>query len=124
MEYYQGILFLTTNRAEDFDPAFLSRIHVTVEYPPLTAERRANVWRNLAEKMMRDSSLSGKDDEIWATLGRDYIMNGREIKNALRTAHCLAKEENKPLNLAGIHRVLELSSRFQTSTTARAGEVN
>jgi len=119
MEYYQGILFLTTNRAEDFDPAFLSRIHVTVEYPPLTAERRANVWRNLAEKMMRRDGSLANDGEIWATLGKEYVMNGREIKNALRTAHCLAKEEDVPLSLGGIRKVLELNSRFR-----RAEEVN
>src|SRR4051794_28771603 len=30
MEYYAGILFLTTNRVGDFDEAFTSRIHVSL----------------------------------------------------------------------------------------------
>lgn len=111
MEYYQGILFLTTNRAEDFDPAFLSRIHVTIEYEPLTPQRRANVWHNLAEKMTRDSSL--ESPEVWETLGREYEINGREIKNVLRTAYCLAKEDNQPLKLELIRKVLELNPRFK-----------
>lgn len=39
LEYYQGIMFLTTNRAEEFDPAFLSRIHLIIDYHPLDAMR-------------------------------------------------------------------------------------
>jgi SpoVK/Ycf46/Vps4 family AAA+-type ATPase len=113
MEYYQGILFLTTNRAEDFDPAFLSRIHLTIEYQPLTPERRANVWRNLAARMNRDSSLEG-ESAPWLKLGQNYAMNGREIKNALRTAYCLAKVADKPLDFERIVQVLELNPRFRS----------
>ena len=33
LEYYAGILFLTTNRIGDFDEAFTSRIHMRLFYP-------------------------------------------------------------------------------------------
>ncbi|KAK6860718.1 hypothetical protein PG995_004354 [Apiospora arundinis] len=33
LEYYQGILFLTTNRPETIDYAFKSRIHLSIPYP-------------------------------------------------------------------------------------------
>ncbi|KAJ7269329.1 hypothetical protein B0H12DRAFT_33079 [Mycena haematopus] len=32
LEHYQGILFLTTNRVNTFDPAFKSRIHMALQY--------------------------------------------------------------------------------------------
>ncbi|KAH9931588.1 uncharacterized protein B0H18DRAFT_1208895 [Fomitopsis serialis] len=32
VEYYRGILFLTTNRVTAFDPAFLSRIHIALHF--------------------------------------------------------------------------------------------
>ena len=32
IEYYQGMLFLTTNRLAEFDPAFHNRIHINIEY--------------------------------------------------------------------------------------------
>ncbi|KAI1157218.1 hypothetical protein F4825DRAFT_468016 [Nemania diffusa] len=35
LEYYSGILFLTTNRVGTLDEAFKSRIHVSLYYPPL-----------------------------------------------------------------------------------------
>jgi SpoVK/Ycf46/Vps4 family AAA+-type ATPase len=36
LEYYRGIMFLTTNRVNDFDPAMQSRIHLAIKYPPLS----------------------------------------------------------------------------------------
>jgi len=35
LEYFQGILFLTTNRVETFDEAFQSRIHMALRYNDL-----------------------------------------------------------------------------------------
>ncbi|KAG1879131.1 P-loop containing nucleoside triphosphate hydrolase protein, partial [Suillus subluteus] len=35
LEYYQGIVFLTTNLVSQCDAAFESQIHFTVHYPPL-----------------------------------------------------------------------------------------
>ncbi|PVH70048.1 hypothetical protein DL98DRAFT_381139, partial [Cadophora sp. DSE1049] len=44
LEYCQGIMFLTTNRIAEFDPAFLSRIHVMLRYTDLTKDTGKNVW--------------------------------------------------------------------------------
>ncbi|OOF92561.1 hypothetical protein ASPCADRAFT_153252, partial [Aspergillus carbonarius ITEM 5010] len=38
MDYYEGVLFLTTNRVGDFDEASTSRIHVCLYYPELSHE--------------------------------------------------------------------------------------
>lgn len=39
LEYYEGILFLTTNRAENIDPAFESRIHLSLTYKEFDISR-------------------------------------------------------------------------------------
>lgn len=85
-------MFLTTNRPEDFDPAFLSRIHITIDFPQLDPQRRTRIWRNLASQMNKDESLN---DAGFEELGRDFAFNGREIKNVLRTAWSLAKDESE-----------------------------
>ncbi|KAK0707830.1 hypothetical protein B0H67DRAFT_323180 [Lasiosphaeris hirsuta] len=36
LEYYAGVLSLTTNRISDIDEAFGSRIHISLHYPQLT----------------------------------------------------------------------------------------
>ncbi len=47
LEYYQGILFLTTNRVKTFDEAFHSRISVALKYRDLDTPTRVKVWNNL-----------------------------------------------------------------------------
>jgi SpoVK/Ycf46/Vps4 family AAA+-type ATPase len=43
LEYNQGIIFLITNRLEDFDPAMQSRIHLAFFYPPLGPDTRKEI---------------------------------------------------------------------------------
>lgn len=46
LEYYEGILFLASNRVGVFSEAFKSRIHVALYYPPLRCrqtERRSGI---------------------------------------------------------------------------------
>ena len=41
-------MFLTSNRITAFDPAFESRIHLTIHYPPLDAASRLHIWKTFA----------------------------------------------------------------------------
>lgn len=43
LEYHQGILFLTSNRVTEFDPALESRVTVALRYTELTASARIQV---------------------------------------------------------------------------------
>ena len=47
IEYYEGILILTTNRDFDFDEAFRTRVHITINYPKLGEAARTSIWQNL-----------------------------------------------------------------------------
>merc|ERR1711939_202393 len=46
LEYYEGIMFLTTNRVNTFDTAFQSRIHISLNYPDLSLDSRKAIWTN------------------------------------------------------------------------------
>ena len=91
LEYYEGTLFLTTNRVENIDAAFQSRIHVSMEYTELSESSRRHVWENFlkASTPPDQQPLSGFTDEQLSILA-GYRMNGREIKNVLKTAKLLA----------------------------------
>jgi SpoVK/Ycf46/Vps4 family AAA+-type ATPase len=43
LEYYRGIMILTTNRAEDIDNAIQSRISVALHYGPLGLNMRKTI---------------------------------------------------------------------------------
>jgi hypothetical protein len=54
LEYYKGVLFLTTNRVSTFDQAFESRIHLKLHYPDLNIQarkaivsRKSQSWLNM-----------------------------------------------------------------------------
>jgi len=110
VEYFTGILFLTSNRMDSLDPAFQTRITLALPYHDLTANGRQKIWENLLHK----SGIVGGCEEAHkndcspsASITRPIDtrelakqpLNGREIKNALRMALALASEEDCPLSL-------------------------
>lgn len=84
LEYFQGILFLTTNRVETFDDAFQSRIHVALRYGDLTAKAKRSIWKMFLERVraidgVRISTFSEDDYDM---LSR-HILNGRQVCSLL-----------------------------------------
>ncbi|CAF3585041.1 hypothetical protein FGSG_05940 [Fusarium graminearum PH-1] len=113
LEYYEGILFLTTNRVKDMDQAFHSRIHMSLEYPALDASARESVWRGFLSRAITlqataegDSAHTITEEEIKALAGLD--LNGRQIKNVLKTANLLACHKEEKLGFKHLRIVLRV----------------
>ena len=86
LEYFRGILFLTTNRVGTFDEAFISRIHVPVYYAEFDDEQRARIWDRFFEKLEEDREatmriLQSTKDYTQSQELQDLEWNGREIRN-------------------------------------------
>ncbi|KAI1079829.1 ATPase [Whalleya microplaca] len=96
MEYYKGVLFLTTNRVGSFDDAFVSRIHVVIHYKDLGEVERRKIWEQFFDKLARE-----RPHICVPRKTRNYVLNasemtrlewnGREIRNAFQTAVALAE---------------------------------
>ncbi|KAH8892780.1 P-loop containing nucleoside triphosphate hydrolase protein [Thozetella sp. PMI_491] len=86
LEYYQGILFLTTNRISSIDHAFQSRVDLFLPYRDLTSSARRLVWENFIEHAGRDKF--DIDDAALDKLSQ-LNLNGREIKNLIKSAQLL-----------------------------------
>lgn len=99
LEYYRGVLFLTTNRVEAFDSAFTSRIHVALHYRRLNDDDRRRVWMHNFERLERDSAgkcyvpQSAREYAFESEDMKALRWNGREIRNGLQTAVALAETE-------------------------------
>jgi len=89
LEYYQGILFLTTNRISSFDRAFMSRIHLALHYPTLTRHSRRELWYLFLKRASPDSAKALRQTGALDKFAAE-ILNGRQIKNLVRTASALA----------------------------------
>ena len=106
LEYYRGVLFLTTNRVAVLDKALESRIHLKIAYPELDRASRLRVWQNLIDMLPRSSvGLEASDLERLAL----REMNGREIKNVIKAAQLLANGQNKALGIDHIDTVLKIT---------------
>ncbi len=83
LDYYHGILFLTTNRPEVLDHAVLSRVMLKLHYPDLDRDARAAIWRT-----MFDAAGLTLTDASFAELAEEQV-NGRNIRNLTRLTKIL-----------------------------------
>lgn len=102
LEYYAGILFLTTNRVGDFDEAFASRIHISLYYPQLKLEATKDIFKlnfRMIERRFRRKrrNVTIEQEDILDYVEDYWIQhsterwNGRQIRNACQTALALAE---------------------------------
>lgn len=176
LEYFEGIMFLTTNRVSTFDAAFQSRIHISLEYPALDKKSRKAIWENflkqhdVAQAILRNkppAALAGTAksqptkkraaDASPATDGLAYTdadkdqekedaeteaedhhkltlphqmsekdinkladlkLNGRQIKNILKTAQLLSIYKQEPLSYAHVDTVVDTTQHLHKASSA------
>ncbi|KAM0546980.1 hypothetical protein ACHAPJ_010642 [Fusarium lateritium] len=115
LEYYDGILILTSNRVGIFDEAFKSRIQLNLRYENLGKAQRRQIWENFINRLEKLELERGKQVDGQAAapvhggphsapkVGVDIksirqqldklaelCLNGREIRNTISTARQLA----------------------------------
>lgn len=131
LEYFQGILFLTTNRVEvslhppqqleefandesqTFDEAFQSRIHIALRYDNLDAKAKKAIFKMFIERVraLGKMELEGFSDEDFTGLAK-HELNGREIKNVVGSAQDLAVNKGEALSMRHIRQVLDVHAKF------------
>lgn len=110
LEYFQGIILLTTNRQADFDPAFKSRIHFSTVYPDLDVTSRKTIW----EMFLGRCSASG---DVVVNIEGDELadltslpLNGRQIKNVVTITHTIALRKRVSITSTGIQTALKFAN--------------
>ena len=110
LEYFRGIIFLTTNLYHTIDTAFRSRVSLHLLFKPLGAPARETVWRKFlqrlpdrSQKLLADQSggeASAKplDDEDIKELSL-WQLNGREIKNAVKMVRAWCDHKDYSMTL-------------------------
>jgi hypothetical protein len=84
LEYFEGILFLTTNRQDQFDEAFHSRIHLTIKLPELGPEQRKGIW----EALVRSNTGKATNESSWS-LGMFEVLGKLEVNVSFLLHHLL-----------------------------------
>jgi SpoVK/Ycf46/Vps4 family AAA+-type ATPase len=137
LEYYEGILILTSNRVGTFDEAFKSRILLSLHYENLTRGQRMKIWRNFLTRLKdmeedakssvssttepgtrkrkfqeESSGIDFDDVDCYLNELADYELNGRQIRNVITTARQLADFRKKPMSFEHLKHVINVSSKF------------
>jgi len=90
LEYFNGLLFLTTNRVDDIDEAIVSRCIAMIKFYPPDIEARKKIWR-----VMSNQFGLNVDDVLIATLADIFPeSSGRDIKGLakLTAKYCSHKQ--------------------------------
>jgi len=105
-------MFLTTNRIDSFDPAFKSRIHLSMKYPPLCREYRRELWTNFIKSGVSDEVDPSALDANFLDEMAEHNFNGRQIRNVVRTAYSLAVAWEEELSDSHILTTLSAMSNY------------
>ncbi|KAF6812697.1 hypothetical protein CSOJ01_04993 [Colletotrichum sojae] len=81
LEYYEGILILTSNRVGTFDEVFKSRIQLALHYKSLQKPQRRQIWKNFFDRLdsMGESRIDFANVEKHLDRLSEYQMNGRQL---------------------------------------------
>ena len=86
LEYFQGVMILTTNRVTVFDEAVQSRIHLGIKYDQLSKKAKAEIWTAFIQQANKVSSTG-----VGAKLSPKQLddlsrkeFNGRQVRSTKR----------------------------------------
>lgn len=114
LEYYEGILILTTNRVLSFDVAVQSRIHLAVMFHDLDENQTRSVIEVHLTKRVHQLSESNIERFVGSAVGG--ALNGRQIRNVISCAEAMVnRRESKVITWDDIQSVLNHTKEFQKS---------
>ncbi|HEU5437109.1 MAG TPA: ATP-binding protein [Telluria sp.] len=94
LEYFNGLLFMTTNRIGDVDDAILSRCIATIHYETPSRPDAVRLWKLLGTQFGAELT-----DDLIETLTLAYpTASGRDMKELLKLATRYCKAKQLPLS--------------------------
>jgi len=92
LEYFNGLLFLTTNRVDDIDEAIVSRCIAMIRYYPPDNQARRRIWQVMLEQFALeiDDTLLNELVEIFPGA------SGRDIKGLAKLAAKYCNQKQVP----------------------------
>ena len=116
IEYYQGIVIVTTNRISKFEEALMPRIDLTLSLPPLDRGRRIGIWNNQIQDLLEEGAINPSQSANLRGLAQKWSkddFNGHQIKKAVKNARVLAEKKGKTLGDKEIGTMLKMAREFK-----------
>jgi len=103
LEYYKGVLFLTSNRTTLIDDAILSRATAHIRYEIPTPEDAIKIWLMISESFKIDLPKA----EINRIVKKYSTLSGRDIRSVLKLSRLLANRKKQKVNLKMVDFVVK-----------------
>jgi hypothetical protein len=103
LEYYRGILFMTSNRETIIDDAIMSRATAWIRYDLPDRDRAISIWRVLSSQYK--AGLVQHDFEKLVEMEKFKSISGRSIKNLLKLAKLMAARRKTQVTVQSIDYV-------------------
>lgn len=93
IEYYRGVLFMTSNRGDIIDDAIISRATAWIKYDLPDTEQLGEIWKVLGKQY--GAELTDKD--VKKLTGEESLsrISGRTVRNLLKLARLLKGPDGK-----------------------------
>lgn len=103
IESYDGMVILATNIARNFDPAFMRRITISIQFEMPNEEMRRLLWKD----MLQNTEL-GENEKLISNLASEFELSGSNIKSIVRNAVYMALMEQRKMSAADIVAALKI----------------
>jgi hypothetical protein len=111
LEYFSGVLILTTNRVKSIDYAIMSRISYAIKFKELILEHQKTIFRNFLSQAKKKGLIKvGEKEKIDAMVNQfksQDKLNGRDIRTMFTTAQSRGKGRLTAENMNEIHEQLQ-----------------
>ncbi len=120
LEYFNGLLFLTTNRVDDIDEAIVSRCIALIKYSPPDARARVRIWH----VMLAQFALSVEPAQVEQLVALFPHATGRDIKGLVKLVAKYCRHRSTPPSLAVFKRCSIFRGMEQVHTSTSAAGVH
>ena len=103
IESYDGMVILATNIARNFDPAFMRRITVSIQFEMPDEQMRRLLWQD----MLAPTAL-GQNEALLSNLAAQFELSGSNIKSIVRNAIFTSLMEKRELRGADLAAALKI----------------
>jgi SpoVK/Ycf46/Vps4 family AAA+-type ATPase len=123
LEYYSGILILTTNRINQFDIAVQSRVNLGIKYTNLSMHQKQQIFLQFINSIPEDKIDDRDAISEWFTEESDANewlepLNGRQVRNILFSAGNLAQRSGDVLKVEHLSVMAKHTAKFTADLKA------
>lgn len=115
LEYYRGVMFMTTNRATIVDDAIMSRVTAWIKYDMPSREELSSIWRVLA----KNYGVEVTPEEIADVVHAMPHLSGRNVKNILKLAKLYTQKSGGKITVKSLRYVANYLDIAENNSTER-----